>query len=436
MPAYAVIGGQWGDEGKGKIIDFLAQNASAIARYSGGNNAGHTVINDLGTFKLHLIPSGICWPHTTSIIGNGVVVDPDVLLGEISDVNQQLSEVSDLTLDPQNLVVSDRAHLIMPYHINLDLLEEKRRGNDAIGTTGRGVGPAYLDKVNRTGLRAGELLDPEDLASRLPGIVEFKNEVLTKIYGAEPVKLDDIFEATLRWATELGPYIKPAEYFVAEALESGENLILEGAQGALLDLDHGSYPYVTSSNPTVGGALSGLGIGPRVFAGVSGVFKAYTTRVGAGPFPTELDDEVGEKIRTIGKEVGTTTGRPRRVGWFDGVAGRYSAKVNGFDSLIITKLDILDGFDTVKVCVAYELDGVRTENFPIDSSLLARSKPIYEELPGWSGSTAGITRPEDIPANAMAYVRFIEDVLGVKASIISSGPKREETVVLNDIIPT
>ena len=425
MPAYAVIGGQWGDEGKGKIIDYLARDASAVARYSGGNNAGHTVINDAGTFKLHLVPSGICWPHVTNIIGNGVVVDPDVLLGEINELN----------LTPEKLVVSDRAHLILPYHVELDKLEEARRGNDAIGTTGRGVGPAYLDKVNRTGLRAGELLDPEDLATRLPAIVEFKNEVLTKIYGADPVNIEDIFKASRRWATELGPYIKPAEYFVAEVLESGENLILEGAQGALLDLDHGSYPYVTSSNPTVGGALSGVGIGPRAFAGVAGVFKAYTTRVGAGPFPTELLDEVGEKIRTIGKEVGTTTGRARRVGWFDGVAGRYSAKINGFDALIITKLDILDGFDTVKVCVAYEIDGERTENFPIDSALLARSKPIYEEFPGWSGSTAGITRPEDIPANATTYIRFIEDILGVKASVISSGPRREETVVLKDIIP-
>jgi adenylosuccinate synthase len=425
MPAYAVIGGQWGDEGKGKIIDYLARDASAVARYSGGNNAGHTVINDAGTFKLHLVPSGICWPHVTNIIGNGVVVDPDVLLGEINELN----------LTPDQLVVSDRAHLILPYHVELDRLEEARRGNDAIGTTGRGVGPAYLDKVNRTGLRAGELLDPEDLATRLPAIVEFKNEVLTKIYGADPVDIEDIFKASRRWATELGPYIKPAEYFVAEALESGENLILEGAQGALLDLDHGSYPYVTSSNPTVGGALSGVGIGPRAFAGVAGVFKAYTTRVGAGPFPTELLDEVGGKIRTIGKEVGTTTGRARRVGWFDGVAGRYSAKINGFDALIITKLDILDGFDTVKVCVAYEIDGQRTENFPIDSALLARSKPIYEEFPGWSDSTAGITRKEDIPANAMTYIRSIEDILGVKAAVISSGPRREETVVLKDIIP-
>ncbi|MDA1257582.1 MAG: adenylosuccinate synthase [Chloroflexi bacterium] len=425
MPAYAVIGGQWGDEGKGKIIDYLARDASVVARYSGGNNAGHTVINDAGTFKLHLVPSGICWPHVTNIIGNGVVVDPDVLLGEIQELN----------LDPDHLVVSDRAHLILPYHVELDRLEEKRRGRDALGTTGRGVGPAYLDKVNRTGLRAGELLDPEDLALRLPGIVEFKNEVLTKIYGADPVNIDDIFEAARRWASELAPYIKPAEYFVADALESGDNLILEGAQGALLDLDHGSYPYVTSSNPTVGGALSGLGIGPRAFGGVAGVFKAYTTRVGAGPFPTELHDDIGEKIREKGKEFGTTTGRPRRCGWFDGVAGRYSAKVNGFDALIITKLDILDGFDTVKVCVAYEIDGERTENFPIDSTRLSKSKPIYEEFPGWSGSTAGITRPEEVPDNARSYIRFIEDLLGVKVSVISSGPRREETVVVEDIIP-
>ena len=425
MPAYAVIGGQWGDEGKGKIIDYLARDASVVARYSGGNNAGHTVINDAGTFKLHLVPSGICWPHVTNIIGNGVVVDPDVLLGEIRELN----------IEPERLVVSDRAHLILPYHIKLDLLEEERRGNAAIGTTGRGVGPAYLDKVNRSGIRAGELLDPEGLAMRLPDIVKFKNEILTKIYGADPVDIDEIFAAARRWATDLAPYIKPAEYIVADALETGQNIILEGAQGSLLDLDHGSYPYVTSSTPTVGGALSGLGIGPRAFGGVAGVFKAYTTRVGAGPFPTELEDEVGEKIRTIGKEFGTTTGRARRCGWFDGVAGRYSAKVNGFDALIITKLDILDGFDTVKVCVAYEIDGERTENFPIGSTLLARSKPIYEELPGWSGSTAGITRPEDIPANAKSYIRFIEDMLGVKASIISSGPRREETVVLDDIIP-
>ena len=296
MPAYAVIGAQWGDEGKGKIIDFLAENAQVIARYSGGNNAGHTVINDAGTFKLHLVPSGICWPHTMNVIGNGVVVDPDVLLQEINENK----------LDPQHLAVSDRAHLIMPYHITLDRLEEERRGNAAIGTTGRGVGPAYVDKVSRQGLRVGELLDPEDLALRLPEIVGFKNEVITKIYGGDPIDLDSVFALTNKWASELAAYIRPVENIVADALESDGNVIVEGAQGALLDLDHGTYPYVTSSNPTVGGTLTGLGMGPRSYGGVAGVFKAYCTRVGAGPFPTELVGEEGDRIREQAGEYGTT----------------------------------------------------------------------------------------------------------------------------------
>lgn len=425
MPAFAVIGGQWGDEGKGKIIDFLAADASVVARYSGGNNAGHTVMNDAGTFKLHLVPSGICWPHVTNIIGNGVVVDPDVLLAEIHD----------LSLDPERLVVSDRAHLILPYHILLDRLEEERRGRAALGTTGRGVGPAYLDKVNRSGLRAGELLDPEDLALRLPEIVGFKNEVLTKIYGADPIDLDEIFEKTRKWATQLAPFIRPAEDIVAEALEADQNVILEGAQGSLLDIDHGTYPYVTSSNSTVGGTLTGLGIGPRSFGGVTGVFKAYCTRVGSGPFPTELHDEIGDRIRETAGEFGTTTGRPRRCGWFDAVAARYSVTVNGFDSIIITRLDILDGFETIKVCVGYMVDGKRIDRFPIDSVLLERCVPIYHELPGWEGSTAGLTDAEQLPAGAVAYIRLLEELLATPASIISTGPRREETIVLQPVIP-
>ena len=267
MPAYAVIGAQWGDEGKGKIIDFLAERASVIARYSGGNNAGHTVINDAGTFKLHLVPSGICWSHATNVIGNGVVVDPDVLIKEINE-NQ---------LDPEHLAVSDRAHLIMPYHIVLDRLEEERRGKSAIGTTGRGVGPAYVDKVARQGLRVGELLNPEDLSLRLPEIIAFKNEIITKIYGGDPIDIDEVYEKTRNWATQLAGYIRPVENIVADAIEDDKNVIVEGAQGALLDLDHGTYPYVTSSNPTVGGTLTGLGMGPRTYGGVAGVFKAYCT---------------------------------------------------------------------------------------------------------------------------------------------------------------
>jgi adenylosuccinate synthase len=423
-----VLGAQWGDEGKGKVIDFLAENASVVARYSGGNNAGHTVMNEYGTFKFHLVPSGVCWPHTQNVIGNGVVVDPDVLLDEIKMV-----QGAGL---PGNVSVSDRAHVIMPYHVALDRLEEKRRGKDAIGTTGRGVGPAYVDKIGRQGIRIGELLNPEDLSMRLPDIIRFKNELITKIYNSDPVNEKEVFEKTKRWASELLPYVKRGEDIVADALEAGENIILEGAQGALLDLDHGTYPYVTSSNPTVGGMLTGLGIGPRAFAGVTGVFKAYCTRVGAGPFPTELNEEDADRIRNAGPvgEFGATTGRARRIGWFDAVAGKYSVRVNGMDSMVLTRLDILDGWDTIKICVAYEIDGVRTDRFPIESVLLGRSKPVYEELQGWDGSTSGITRPEQLPAGAKAYVQRLEELLGIKARLISTGPTRSESLLIEPII--
>ena len=424
MPAYAVIGAQWGDEGKGKIIDFLAEKAAIIARYSGGNNAGHTVINDAGTFKLHLVPSGICWPHTMNVIGNGVVVDPEVLLKEISENN----------LDPSRLAVSDRAHLIMPYHVVLDRLEEAKRGHAAIGTTGRGVGPAYVDKVARQGLRVGELLDPEELALRLPEIVAFKNEIITKIYGGNPVDIEDIIALTKKWATELTEYIRPVENLVADALDNGENVIVEGAQGALLDLDHGTYPYVTSSNPTVGGTLTGLGMGPRSYGGVAGVFKAYCTRVGAGPFPTEIHGAEGDRIREMAGEFGVTTGRARRIGWFDGVAAKYSARVNGFDGLIVTRLDTLDGWDEIKICVAYELDGKRTDQFPIDAARLERAKPIYESVPGWTESTRSITKPSQINDGAKAYLNKLEEVIGVPVKIVSTGPHRDETLVIEDLI--
>jgi len=424
MPAYAVIGAQWGDEGKGKIIDFLAEKAAIIARYSGGNNAGHTVINDAGTFKLHLVPSGICWPHTMNVIGNGVVVDPDVLLKEIRENN----------LDPSRLAVSDRAHLIMPYHVVLDQLEEAKRGNAAIGTTGRGVGPAYVDKVARQGLRVGELLDPEELALRLPDIVAFKNEIITKIYGGDPVDIDIIFALIKKWSTELAEYIRPVENLVAGAIYNNENVIVEGAQGALLDLDHGTYPYVTSSNPTVGGTLTGLGMGPRSYGGVAGVFKAYCTRVGAGPFPTEIHGEEGDRIREMAGEFGVTTGRARRIGWFDGVAAKYSARVNGFDAMIITRLDTLDGWDEIKICVAYELDGKRTDQFPIDAAMLERAIPIYESLPGWTESTRSITKPSQINDGAQAYLNKLEEVVGVPVKIVSTGPHRDETLVIEDLI--
>lgn len=428
MPAYAVLGAHWGDEGKGKVIDYLAENATVVARYSGGNNAGHTVMNDYGTFSFHLVPSGVCWPHTQNVIGNGVVVDPDVLLDEIKMVR-------DAGL-PGNVFVSDRAHVIMPYHVVLDRLEEERRGKDAIGTTGRGVGPAYVDKVGRQGIRIGELLDPEDLSLRLPDIIRFKNETITKLYGGEPVDADAIFEQTNRWGAELRPYIARSEDIVGSAIDGGENVILEGAQGALLDLDHGTYPFVTSSNSTVGGMLTGLGIGPRAFAGVTGVFKAYCTRVGAGPFPTELNEKDAHTIRNAGPvgEFGATTGRPRRIGWFDAVAGKYSVRVNGMDSMVVTRLDVLDGWESIKICVAYELNGVRTDRFPIESVLLGRCKPIYEEIPGWDGSTAGITRPEQLPVGAKRYINRLEELLGIQANMISTGPRRNESLELRPSI--
>jgi adenylosuccinate synthase len=428
VPAYAVLGAHWGDEGKGKVIDYLAENASVVARYSGGNNAGHTVMNEHGKFSFHLVPSGVCWPHTQNVIGNGVVVDPQVLLDEIEMVRSAGL--------PGNVFVSDRAHVIMPYHVTLDRLEEQRRGKDAIGTTGRGVGPAYVDKVGRQGIRIGELLNPEDLSLRLPDIIRFKNQTITKLYDSEPVDGDSIFELTRRWGTELKPYIARSEDIVASAIDGGENVILEGAQGALLDLDHGTYPYVTSSSSTVGGMLTGLGIGPRAFAGVTGVFKAYCTRVGAGPFPTELNEKDADTIRNAGPvgEFGATTGRARRIGWFDAVAGKYSARVNGMDSMVVTRLDVLDGWESIKICIGYELDDVQTDRFPIESVLLGRCKPVYEDVPGWDGSTAGITRPEQLPAGAKRYISRLEELLGIPANMISTGPMRHESIELRRLI--
>ncbi len=423
MPAQAVIGGLWGDEGKGKIIDFLARDASVVARYSGGNNAGHTVVNEYGKLVFHLIPCGICHEGTINVIGNGVVVDPDVLI-------QEIQEAEYLGL-PGEVAVSDRAHLIMPYHVALDELEENRRGRGAIGTTGKGVGPSYVDKVSRLGLRVGELLNPEDLMIRLPEIVSFKNQVITKIYGGDPIDLGELSERVKHWSSELGPYIKRTEDIVAEALARGDKVILEGAQGALLDIDHGTYPFVTSSSPTVGGALTGMGIGPRAFSSVCGVFKAYATRVGAGPFPTEIQGETAEKIRRAAGEFGATTGRARRVGWFDAVAARYSVRVNGFDSMFLTRLDTLDDWDRIRVCTAYEIDGEITQSFPIEQTQMERCKPVYEELGGWSASTTGVTEWSDLSKGAQKYVAKIEELLGIPATIISTGPHRDETMVID-----
>lgn len=432
MPVCAVLGGQWGDEGKGKIIDFLAQDAVTVARFSGGNNAGHTVVNDYGTFKFQLIPSGMCWPDTVNIIGNGVVVDADVLLNEI-----EMAREAGL---PGEIVVSDRAHLIMPYHILLDRLEEERRGKEAIGTTGRGIGPAYIDKVARRGVRVGELLDPESLMMRLPEVVKFQNRVITSLYDGDPIDVDTVIEKVQRWVLELAPYIQATEDMLAASIENGRNVILEGAQGALLDLDHGTYPFVTSSSPTAGGVQTGLGIGPLAIAGVTGVFKAYCTRVGEGPFPTELNGKTAERLRggrsDVDGEFGTVTGRARRVGWFDTVAARHSIKVNGFDSMVITRLDTLDGWESFNICVAYELDGQRIDRFPMDAASLSRCKPIYEKVDGWTGSTSGTTDSQKLPAGARVFVARLEELLGVPAKVISTGPRRSQTILVQDIFPS
>jgi len=426
MPAYAVIGGQWGDEGKGKVIDYLAGGVDSVVRYAGGNNAGHTVVNDKGTFQLHLVPSGICWPNVYGIIGNGVVVDPDVLVGE-------LTEIAARGIDTSKLFISERAHVIMPYHVVLDRLEEEARGDAAIGTTGRGIGPAYMDKTGRMGIRVGDLLDWDTLEPLVAQNLKQKNALITKIYGGEPLALDDVLAKCRIWADQMTPYAKATEQLVQDLLAQNKKVLLEGAQGTLLDIDHGSYPYVTSSSPSIGGACTGLGLNPQAIRGVLGVFKAYSTRVGSGPMPSEINDEEAEEIREKAQEFGVTTGRARRIGWFDSIAARYSQLVNGFTGLVLTRLDILDDFDSVKVCVGYAVDGKRVDRFPANTRLLARCEPIYEELPGWDQPTASATELSQLPENALAYVKRIEELVGCRVQIISTGPRREETIQVEPV---
>ena len=426
MPAYAVIGGQWGDEGKGKVIDYLAGEVDSVVRYAGGNNAGHTVVNEQGEFQLHLVPSGICWPEVHGIIGNGVVVDPDVLAEEMDMLRGR-------GIDTSKMHVSERAHIIMPYHIMLDALEEQARGVGAIGTTGRGIGPAYVDKTGRDGIRVGDLLDWDSFIPKLSRILERKNDIIAKIYGGEPLSLEEIKARCRQWAGQLRPYARATEQLVQDHLAEGKRVLLEGAQGTLLDLDHGSYPYVTSSSPSIGGACTGLGLNPQSIAGALGVFKAYSTRVGSGPMPSEMDEPTAEKIREIAQEYGTTTGRARRIGWFDGIAAKYSQLVNGFTGLVLTRLDILDGFESVKICIGYQADGQRITRFPANTALLSRCQPIYEELPGWSQPTASATQLSQLPANAITYIRRIEELVGCRVQIVSTGPSRAETIQITPV---
>jgi adenylosuccinate synthase len=424
MTVRAVLGGQWGDEGKGKIVDYLSSDANIVARFSGGNNAGHTVINPMGEFKLHLVPAGIFWPDVIGVIGNGVVVDPDAFLDEVSDLSRRGVDLTD------RLIVSERSHLVMPYHVVLDELAEKALGSQAIGTTGRGIGPAYTDKAARVGIRAADLLDIESLRPRLEAVMDHANAVIEKVYGGTPLSIDDVFDRCRAWSENFVPFIGPVEHIVYNAVEAGDRVILEGAQGALLDLDHGTYPYVTSSHPTIGGAQTGLGLLPRHIDHILGVFKAYSTRVGGGPFVTELLDEVGEEIRERAHEFGTTTGRPRRVGWFDAVAARYSTRMNGYNAMLLTRLDVLDGMDTIMICAAYELDGEIVHDFPGSAAALERCTPIYEEHRGWYKPTAGVNTLADLPSEALAYMTRLQELVGIPIDIISTGPHRHQTTVV------
>lgn len=428
MAVIAVVGGQWGDEGKGKIIDLLASRAHVVIRAQGGDNAGHTVVNERGKFALHLVPAGIFNPSTLCVIGAGVALNPEILLQEMAALHAR-------GVGTQNLIISERTHLVLPYHLTLDQAEERARGAGKIGTTGRGIGPAYTDKVSRLGLRAGDLLDAGILRQRLDSVVDRKNQVLARLYDAPPIDAGALFECLAELAELLRPHIGDPGPQLEEALSNGKTILIEGAHGTLLDLDYGTYPYVTASSPTVAGLLLGAGIGPRYLTTGLGVFKAYQSRVGAGPMPTELTDEVGETIRRVGQEYGTTTGRPRRCGWFDAVAARHAVRVNGFDALALTRLDILDGFPSVNICVAYEIDGRRIDSFPARAEVLARCRPVYEELPGWEASTSGALRWEDLPPAAQRYVERIGELLRVPVAIIGVGQDRAQSIVLREIVP-
>ncbi len=431
MPATVVIGGQWGDEGKGRIVDLLARDMSVIARYSAGNNAGHTIINSQGLFALHIVPAGIFYPDKTCIVGNGVAVDPQVLLEEIETLEAR-------GVSTKRLLISDRAHVVMPYHPLIDQLDEQLRGPAAVGTTGRGIGPCFADKVARLGIRMGDLCDPMAFRERLSFVLPYKNAVLTRLYDAEPLPFETIYETYSELASRLAPRVADTSIVARNALARGESILLEGAQGALLDLDGGTYDYVTSSVPssTAAGAAIGMGIGPADITKVMGVYKAYMTRVGNGPMPTELDNEEGQILRVQGPrpEVGTTTGRPRRTGWFDAVASSYSASINSVTAIAITRLDVLDPFPSIQVCTAYSIDGKTVETPPASIGAFNRAVPVYEELPGWQSESTGARRFEELPQNAQRYVKRLGELIGRPIEIVSVGPEREQVIIVDHAI--
>jgi adenylosuccinate synthase len=423
MPAIVLIGAQWGDEGKGKATDLLGERVQWVVRYQGGNNAGHTVVLPDGQdFALHLIPSGILTPGVTNVIGNGVVVDPGVLLDELAGLEGR-------GVDTDRLLISADAHLIMPYHVAIDKVTERYLGKAKIGTTGRGIGPAYQDKVSRVGVRVQDLLDEKILRQKVEAALDVKNQILVKVYNRKGLDPEQVVDSVLEAGEKFGHRIADTRLLLNEALERGETVLLEGSQGTLLDVDHGTYPFVTSSNPTSGGACAGSGIGPTRITTVIGILKAYTTRVGSGPFPSELNDEMGERLRKVGGEVGVTTGRQRRTGWFDAVIARYAARVNGITDYFLTKLDVLSGLEKVPVCVGYRVNGDTVHEMPMTQTDVHHAVPVYEELPGWWEDISECREFDDLPANARSYVERLEELSGARISAVGVGPGRDQTIV-------
>ncbi|GEB51896.1 MULTISPECIES: adenylosuccinate synthase [Streptomyces] len=427
MPALVLLGAQWGDEGKGKATDLLGGSVDYVVRYQGGNNAGHTVVVGDQKYALHLLPSGILSPDCTPVIGNGVVVDPSVLLSE-------LSGLEDRGVDTSKLLVSGNAHLITPYHETLDKVTERFLGKRRIGTTGRGIGPTYADKINRVGIRVQDLFDESILLQKVEAALDFKNQVLAKLYNRRAISAQQVVDELLGYAEQIKGYVADTALVLNNAVDEGKVVLFEGGQGTLLDVDHGTYPFVTSSNPTAGGACTGSGVGPTKINRVIGILKAYTTRVGAGPFPTELFDDDGEALRRIGGEFGVTTGRNRRCGWFDAVIARYATRVNGLTDFFLTKLDVLTGWERIPVCVAYEIEGERVEELPYNQSDFHHAKPVYEYLPGWTEDITKAKTFDDLPPNARAYVKALEDMSGAPISAIGVGPGRDETIQVNSFL--
>ena len=426
-----IIGAQWGDEGKGKVVDLLADRFDIVARYQGGHNAGHSVYVGERAFVLRLLPSGIIHEDSVCVLGNGMVIDPKAFFEEVDQMQSQ-----GISITPERLKVSSRAHLIMPYHRALDHTSEERLGNEKIGTTLRGIGPAYEDKAGRRGIRVSDALSPDVLRMRIERNLEEANRIIV-LYGQPPLYADEIYDEVYPLVERLRPFVAETSHYLSEAKKQNKKILLEGAQATLLDVDHGTYPYVTSSNPTAGGAAVGAGIPPHHISGVLGIVRTYATRVGEGPFPTEmLDDEeaTANLIRKRGNEYGSVTKRPRRCGWFDAVATRYAAELNGFNSVALTKLDVLDALDEIKVCVGYEINGARIETFPAVSQDLQKIKPIYKTLEGWKSETLGITKIEDLPENAKKYVEFLSDSIEVEIGLISTGPERDQTIILRDSV--